>query len=50
MKIVGYVLIAFGLALFVFLGYNYFKEKNRVISPIPEEKGVKVIFVTPSNK
>ena len=48
MKIVGYVLIAFGLALFVFLGYNYFKEKNRVISPIPEEKGVKVIFVTPS--
>lgn len=48
MRILGIVLISVGLALFLFIGYNFFKERNKMASPIPEEKGVKVIFVTPT--
>lgn len=48
MKKIGLVLIAFGLALFIYLGYQYLQEKNRIKSPIPEQEGVKVIFVTPT--
>ncbi|MCL4363793.1 hypothetical protein M1328_00975 [Patescibacteria group bacterium] len=50
MKKVGLVLIAIGLALLVFVIYNFVKEKNRMASPIPEEQGVKVIFVSPPAK
>jgi len=51
MKIIGAVLISIGLALLLFVAFNLIKERNRMVSPIPEEKGVKVIFVTPqSNK
>jgi len=48
MKIIGAILISIGLALLFFVAYNFIKEKNRIVSPVPEEKGVKVIFVTPS--
>lgn len=48
MKYLGLVLIAIGLALFLFVGYNFLKDKNKMVSPIPEENGVKVIFVSPS--
>ncbi len=48
MKMVGVVLIAIGLALLVFVVFNFVKEKNKMASPIPEEEGVKVIFVTPA--
>ncbi len=48
MKNVGVILIAIGLALIIFVAYNFFQESNKMASPIPEEKGVKVIFVTPS--
>jgi len=47
MKNVGLILIAIGLALLVFVGYNFIKERGRIASPIPEDSGVKVIFVTP---
>lgn len=47
MKKLGYILIATGLALFVYLIINYFQEENKFKSPIPEEEGVRVIFVTP---
>jgi len=51
MKRLGLILIAVGLALLVFVFYNFIKEKTKMASPIPEDKGVKVIFVTPgSNK
>ena len=51
MKLIGALLIVVGLALLFFVIFNFVKERNRVVSPIPEEKGVKVIFVTPqSNK
>ncbi len=48
MKSVGLVLIAMGIALLMFVSYNSIKEKNKMASPIPEDKGVKVIFVTPT--
>lgn len=48
MKRVGMILIAAGLALLVFVVFNFVKEKNKMASPIPEEQGVKVIFVTPT--
>ncbi|MBI5127302.1 hypothetical protein HZA76_02490 [Candidatus Roizmanbacteria bacterium] len=47
MKKIGVVLIAIGLALLVFVIFNFIKERNKMASPIPEEEGVKVIFVTP---
>lgn len=48
MKNVGVILIAIGFALLIFVLYNFIKERNRMASPIPENTGVKVIFVTPS--
>ena len=48
MKLFGAVLIAIGLALLFFIVYNIIKEKGRTVSPLPEDKGIKVIFVTPT--
>lgn len=48
MKFIGLILVAVGLALLLFVGYSYVKEKSKLHSPIPEERGVKVIFVTPT--
>lgn len=48
MKIIGSILIAIGIALLLFVAFNFVKERNRTVSPVPEEKGVKVIFVTPT--
>jgi hypothetical protein len=50
MKNVGIVFVAIGIGLMLFVLYNFVKEKNRMASPIPEDKGVKVIFVTPPGK
>jgi len=48
MRYIGLILINIGIALMIFVGYNFIREKNRIKSPIPEEKGVKVIFITPT--
>lgn len=48
MKILGSALIAVGMALLIYLGIHFLKENNRVLSPVPEDRGVKVIFITPS--
>jgi len=48
MRYIGLILITIGIALMIFVGYNFIREKNRIKSPIPEEKGVKVIFITPT--
>ncbi len=47
MKQLGIILIAIGLALIIFVLINFIQEKNKTLSPIPENEGVKVIFVTP---
>lgn len=49
MKPLGITLIAIGLALIIFVLINFINEKNKVLSPIPENEGVKVIFVTPKD-
>ena len=49
MKLLGLVFVAIGLALLIFLIVHYIRQSNRVLSPIPDEKGVKVIFVTPGS-
>jgi len=48
MKTVGVVLIGVGLALFVFLTVSLIQNNNRLISPVPDNKGIRVIFVTPT--
>ena len=48
MKTVGVILVAVGIALLLFVGYSYISEKNKMHSPVPEDRGVKVIFVTPT--
>lgn len=48
MRILGIILISIGLALLLFAGYNFLKGRNKIVSPIPEEQGVRVIFVTPT--
>lgn len=48
MKIVGGILITIGLALMLIVIYNFLSQRNKVISPVPEDQGVKVIFITPS--
>ena len=48
MKKLGVLFIAVGLALILFVVYNIVIEKNRTLSPLPENKGVRVIFVSPT--
>lgn len=48
MKKIGLFLVAVGLALFLFVVYNIIMEKNRSLSPIPENKGMRVIFISPT--
>lgn len=47
MKIVGLILMSVGLALLAFVLYAYFKNSQELVSPIPDQEGVRVIFVTP---
>ncbi len=48
MRIFGVFLLSIGVALLIFIAYLFIKEQNKIISPIPESEGVKVIFVTPT--
>jgi hypothetical protein len=48
MKYIGYTLLAIGIALFIFVAYSFITSKNKLVSPIPEEDGVRVIFISPT--
>lgn len=48
MKIVGLILIGLGIALLLYVGYSLVTKNNRLITPVPTNEGVKVIFVTPA--
>ncbi len=48
MRFFGFLLIAVGLGLLLYMGYSWWQESLRLVSPIPDESGVKVIFVTPT--
>lgn len=44
MKTFGVILLSIGFALFVFIIYLFVKDRNRLISPIPQDSGIKVII------
>lgn len=48
MKKLGLVLLSIGLALLLYVIYNIILEGNKTLTPIPENSGVKVIFVSPT--
>ena len=48
MKVIGMLILACGFAFLLFVGYTFIKSNDKIVSPIPEEKGVKVIFVSPT--
>lgn len=45
---IGFVMIVIGISLLIFVGYLFWNDQNRILSPVPEETGVKVIFITPT--
>jgi hypothetical protein len=47
-KTAGLILIAFGLALIISVFYRFWQEENKIVSPLPEEKGIKVIYISPT--
>ena len=47
-KLVFLIFTSLFVAIIIFIIYQRIQEKNRFVSPIPEEKGIKVIIVTPS--
>lgn len=49
MKVVGFILMAIGLGLIIFLTINYIAEKNKIHSPVPEDQSIKVIQISPKN-
>lgn len=48
MKAAGIILIGMGLALLIFTLLSFVQDSNKIISPVPESRGVKVIFTSPS--
>jgi len=48
MKNVGIILVAIGISLLLFVLYNVFVHQDQIVSPLPENKGVRVIFISPS--
>jgi len=47
MRTFGVILLSIGFALFIFIIYLFVKDRNKMISPIPQDTGVKVIIITP---
>lgn len=50
MKTVGIVFIIIGITLLLFVVYTFFSQGDTIHSPLPEDRGVKVIFVTPTKE
>lgn len=48
MKAFGIILVGVGVALFLFVFISSFSQQNKMISPVPEQQGTRIIFVTPS--
>ncbi len=47
MKYIGLALVALGVAFLVFSLISFIESQNEFHSPIPLEKGVKIIIITP---
>lgn len=48
MKYVGFSLLAIGLALLLFVVWSFMKSGDHIATPVPEDEGVTVIFITPT--
>lgn len=48
MKYLGFSLLAIGLALFLFIIYSFVKSGDHIATPVPQDEGVTVIFITPT--
>ena len=48
MKNLGFIFIAVGLAIFLYVVVNLFLGEKKLISPLPENGGIKVIFTSPT--
>lgn len=47
MKRLGYIILSIGLAFLAYALFAYTRQSKDLISPVPEGKGVKVIYITP---
>ncbi|NTU73138.1 hypothetical protein HGB07_03125 [Candidatus Roizmanbacteria bacterium] len=47
-KLIGATFIVLSSFLFLIFLYNLFFHQDTFVSPIPDEKGVRVIMITPS--
>lgn len=50
MKKFGYILVAMGLGILAFIVYSVVQKNNELVSPVPENNGVKVIYITPGSQ
>lgn len=50
MRAFGIILIGIGVALFLFVLVSTMRSENKMISPVPESQGIRVIYVTPASK
>lgn len=48
MKALGYLILLLGGVFLILFLVNFFREKNKIHSPIPESQGIKVIQITPT--
>ncbi len=47
MKKIGLIVLSLGSALLLFALYRAFLRDSSLVSPVPEGKGVKVIYISP---
>lgn len=47
MKRIGVIIIAIGCAFLAYALFVYFRGNQELVSPVPDSKGVKVIYITP---
>lgn len=47
MKLLGYIFIAIGFGILVFIGYLFLSKNDELLSPVPDTGGVKVIQLSP---
>lgn len=49
MKKIGFVLIAVGMGIVGFIVYSLFSQNQGIISPVPDDQGIKVIYKNSQN-
>lgn len=43
-------MLGIGLALLLYVGYIFLQNKSEFVSPIPNESGIKVLYLSPTQK